>query len=122
MSTIALPQPRAPRAPSPARRSSALAARPELLVLLVVAGALNLWALGINGYANDYYSAAVRSMTTSWHAFLYGAFDAAGAADGRQAAAGAVGAGAVGAGLRVLVVVAARAAGADGDRDRRAGL
>jgi 4-amino-4-deoxy-L-arabinose transferase-like glycosyltransferase len=80
MSTIAVPQPRRRRAPRAIARPalSALAARPELIVLLVVAGALNLWALGVNGYANDYYSAAVRSMTTSWHAFLYGAFDAAG--------------------------------------------
>jgi 4-amino-4-deoxy-L-arabinose transferase-like glycosyltransferase len=79
MSTIAMPE-RRRRAPRASVRPalSALAARPELLVLLVLAGALNLWALGINGYANDYYSAAVRSMTTSWHAFLYGAFDAAG--------------------------------------------
>ena len=77
MSTIALPQARRRRAIArPAL--SALTARPELLVLLVVAAALNLWALDLNGYANDYYSAAVRSMTTSWHAFLYGAFDAAG--------------------------------------------
>ena len=37
---------------------------------------LNLWALDINGWANDYYSAAVRSMTESWTAFLYGSFDA----------------------------------------------
>jgi hypothetical protein len=28
--------------------------------------------------ANEYYSAAVRSMSESWHAFLYGSFDAAG--------------------------------------------
>ena len=39
---------------------------------------LNLWALSRNGMANEYYSAAVRSMSTSWHAFLYGSFDAAG--------------------------------------------
>jgi 4-amino-4-deoxy-L-arabinose transferase-like glycosyltransferase len=80
MPTIAVPRSRRRRAPRTIARPalSALAARPELLVLLVLAGALNLWALGINGYANDYYSAAVRSMTTSWHAFLYGAFDAAG--------------------------------------------
>jgi 4-amino-4-deoxy-L-arabinose transferase-like glycosyltransferase len=80
MSTIAMPEPRRRRAPRAIARPalSALAARPELIVLLVLAGALNLWALGINGYANDYYSAAVRSMTTSWHAFLYGAFDVAG--------------------------------------------
>jgi 4-amino-4-deoxy-L-arabinose transferase-like glycosyltransferase len=80
MSTIAMPEHRRRRAPRAIARPalSALAARPELLVLLVLAGALNLWGLGINGYANDYYSAAVRSMTTSWHGFLYGAFDAAG--------------------------------------------
>ena len=52
--------------------------RPELALLLVLAAALNLWALSRNGYANEYYSAAVRSMTESWHAFLYGSFDVAG--------------------------------------------
>ncbi|MDO9407311.1 glycosyltransferase family 39 protein [Patulibacter sp.] len=52
--------------------------RPELLALLVLAAVLNLWNLGINGQANDYYSAAVKSMASSWHAFLYGSFDAAG--------------------------------------------
>src|SRR3954469_16146077 len=52
--------------------------RPELAGLLVLAAVLNLWALSRNGWANDYYSAAVRSMTTSWHAFFYGSFDASG--------------------------------------------
>ena len=52
--------------------------RPELWLLLVLAAALNLWALSRNGFANEYYSAAVRAMSTSWHAFLYGSFDAAG--------------------------------------------
>lgn len=55
-----------------------LARRPELLGLLVLAGVLNLWALDQNGMANEYYSAAVRSMSESWHAFLYGSFDNAG--------------------------------------------
>ncbi|MFL5841045.1 MAG: ArnT family glycosyltransferase, partial [Thermoleophilaceae bacterium] len=36
------------------------------------------WALGRNGWANEYYSAAVRSMSSSWHNFLYGSFDAGG--------------------------------------------
>lgn len=58
-----------------ARVAGALRERPELLALLVLAGVLNLWALSRNGYANDYYSAAVRSMTESWKAFLYGSFD-----------------------------------------------
>ena len=45
--------------------------RPELSALMALAALLNLWALGRNGWANDYYSAAVRSMSTSWHDFLY---------------------------------------------------
>lgn len=52
--------------------------RPELLVLVVVAALLNLVNLGINGNANEYYSAAVHSMTQSWSNFFFGAFDAAG--------------------------------------------
>jgi 4-amino-4-deoxy-L-arabinose transferase-like glycosyltransferase len=52
--------------------------RPELLVLLALAAALNLWSLDTNGWANDYYSAAVRSMTESWHNLLFGSFDPAG--------------------------------------------
>jgi 4-amino-4-deoxy-L-arabinose transferase-like glycosyltransferase len=52
--------------------------RPELALLLVLAAVLNLWALDRNGFANEYYSAAVRSMTSSWHAFLYESFDPAG--------------------------------------------
>jgi 4-amino-4-deoxy-L-arabinose transferase-like glycosyltransferase len=39
---------------------------------------LNLWALGQNGWANDYYSAAVRSMASSWHNFIYESFDPSG--------------------------------------------
>jgi 4-amino-4-deoxy-L-arabinose transferase-like glycosyltransferase len=52
--------------------------RPELAVLLALAAVLYLWALSKNGWANDYYSAAVRSMAGSWHDFLYGSFDAKG--------------------------------------------
>src|SRR3954453_8396683 len=52
--------------------------RPELAGLLVLAGVLNLWGLTRNGWANEYYSAAVRSMSSSWHAFLYGSFDPSG--------------------------------------------
>jgi 4-amino-4-deoxy-L-arabinose transferase-like glycosyltransferase len=51
---------------------------PELLVLLAVAAVLDLWALDRNGFANTYYSAAVRSMASSWHNFLYNSFDPAG--------------------------------------------
>jgi 4-amino-4-deoxy-L-arabinose transferase-like glycosyltransferase len=52
--------------------------RPELAALLLLAALLNLWALSKNGFANDYYSAAVRSMSGSWHDFLFGSFDAKG--------------------------------------------
>jgi 4-amino-4-deoxy-L-arabinose transferase-like glycosyltransferase len=51
---------------------------PELLGLIALAGTLNLWALSRNGWANDYYSAAVRSMSSSWHNFLFGSLDASG--------------------------------------------
>src|SRR4051794_36827849 len=51
---------------------------PELLGLLAVAAALNLWGLSQNGSANTYYAGAVRSMASSWHAFLYGSLDPAG--------------------------------------------
>ena len=53
-------------------------ARPELIGLIVLALLLNLWGLDRNGFANEYYAAAVRSMGSSWHAFIYGSFDAAG--------------------------------------------
>jgi 4-amino-4-deoxy-L-arabinose transferase-like glycosyltransferase len=54
------------------------APRPELIGLIALAGVLNLWALSRNGWANDYYSAAVRSMSSSWHNFLFGSLDASG--------------------------------------------
>jgi 4-amino-4-deoxy-L-arabinose transferase-like glycosyltransferase len=71
--SITLPRPR-----SRARSLSLSLPAPELTGLLVLAGILYLWALNRNGFANEYYSAAVRSMTTSWHAFFYGSFDASG--------------------------------------------
>ncbi|MDX6675070.1 MAG: hypothetical protein QOH11_2488, partial [Solirubrobacteraceae bacterium] len=52
--------------------------RPELVGLLVLAAVLYLWALDQNGWANEYYSAAVRSMSSSWHNFLYASFDSSG--------------------------------------------
>jgi 4-amino-4-deoxy-L-arabinose transferase-like glycosyltransferase len=67
------------RIAAPRVRVVALATRrPELPALLALAAVLYLWALGRNGMANTYYAAAVRSMSTSWHAFLFGSFDAGG--------------------------------------------
>ncbi|HEY1716385.1 MAG TPA: glycosyltransferase family 39 protein, partial [Solirubrobacteraceae bacterium] len=56
----------------------ALRARPELVAVIGIAGVLNLWGLAINGWANTYYSAAVRSMSTSWHDFLFASLDKTG--------------------------------------------
>jgi len=52
--------------------------RPELWALLGLTAFLNLWDLSRNGWANVYYSAAVRSMSSSWHDFLYASFDRSG--------------------------------------------
>src|SRR5215211_3224419 len=76
MTTAAASAPRSARA-LPGLRSIPLP-RPELGALLVLAAVLDLWALGANGWANEYYSAAVRSMSSSWNAFLFGTFDSAG--------------------------------------------
>jgi 4-amino-4-deoxy-L-arabinose transferase-like glycosyltransferase len=46
--------------------------------ILLLAAGLRLWRLDQNGYDNEYYAAAVRSMAASWHAFLYNSFDPAG--------------------------------------------
>src|SRR4051812_5553597 len=80
MSTVAAPR-LAPSDAGARLRAAARTlsrARPELVALLVLAALLDLWALARNGWANEYYSAAVRSMSSSWHAFLYGSFDQAG--------------------------------------------
>src|SRR5262249_51507495 len=49
-----------------------------LVAVLTTAAAMRLWRLGQNGYGNEYYSAGVRSMSLSWHNFLYNSFDPAG--------------------------------------------
>jgi 4-amino-4-deoxy-L-arabinose transferase-like glycosyltransferase len=73
-------RPRRPAAFDSARRRTRAFAIPfpELGVLVVLSAVLNLWALDRNGWANTYYSAAVRSMSSSWHNFIYGSFDASG--------------------------------------------
>ncbi|HEY7278774.1 MAG TPA: glycosyltransferase family 39 protein [Trebonia sp.] len=52
-------------------------ARPALLGLLAVTALLYLWDLGRNGYANDFYAAAVQAGTRSWKAFFFASFDSA---------------------------------------------
>jgi 4-amino-4-deoxy-L-arabinose transferase-like glycosyltransferase len=51
---------------------------PEPLALALLAGLLNFWDLARNGWANTYYSGAVRSMSASWHNFLFASFDPSG--------------------------------------------
>jgi 4-amino-4-deoxy-L-arabinose transferase-like glycosyltransferase len=63
---------------APARTRRLPLALPELGLLVVLSGLLNLWALDRNGWANDYYAATVRSMSSSWHNLLYGSFDPSG--------------------------------------------
>src|SRR5438874_5117164 len=52
--------------------------RPELAAVMALAATLNVWALAQNGWANQYYSAAVRSMSSSWHNFLFASLDPSG--------------------------------------------
>jgi 4-amino-4-deoxy-L-arabinose transferase-like glycosyltransferase len=61
-----------------AQAVAAVRRAPELGGLIGLAALLNLWALGRNGWANTYYSAAVRSMAASWHNFLFGSLDPSG--------------------------------------------
>ena len=73
---------RQPHLPRPARFSKAglydrvRPAAPLGALLLLTAG-LYLWSLSRNGYANQYYAAAVQAGTHSWKAFLFGSLDAA---------------------------------------------
>ncbi len=60
------------------RLVSRASTRPELAGVLAIAALLNLWGLSINGWANTFYSGAVRSMSTSWHDFLFASLDKTG--------------------------------------------
>ncbi len=51
---------------------------PELAAVMSLAAVLNLWALARNGWANQYYAAAVKSMSVSWHDFLFASLDKGG--------------------------------------------
>ncbi|HEX3387866.1 MAG TPA: glycosyltransferase family 39 protein, partial [Streptosporangiaceae bacterium] len=50
-------------------------ARPALLALLALTALLYTAGLSRNGWANDFYSAAVQAGTRSWKAFFFGSFD-----------------------------------------------
>jgi 4-amino-4-deoxy-L-arabinose transferase-like glycosyltransferase len=71
---------RARGARPPVAGATALTARRHrlaLLALLAVTLLLYLYGLDRNGWANDFYSAAVQAGTKSWKAFFFGSFDAA---------------------------------------------
>ncbi len=78
MSSVTYPTARARARPERRSRVASLFAYPELLALLALTAVLNLWDLSINGWANTYYAAAIRSMSTSWHDFLFASLDKTG--------------------------------------------
>jgi 4-amino-4-deoxy-L-arabinose transferase-like glycosyltransferase len=51
-------------------------ARPALLAMLALTAAVYTVGLSRNGWANDFYAAAVQAGTKSWKAFFFGSFDA----------------------------------------------
>ncbi|MFJ9415129.1 ArnT family glycosyltransferase [Streptomyces sp. NPDC101227] len=69
-------QPADPEAPAD-RPQDPRWARPALLALLLATAVLYLWNLSANGYANQFYSAAVQAGGESWKAFFFGSSDAA---------------------------------------------
>ncbi|MEU4392030.1 glycosyltransferase family 39 protein [Kribbella sp. NPDC023855] len=79
MSTLT--EPTTTAAPSRARPTTRLTAyaisRDQVLYggLLVLTAVAYVWGLSKNGYANEYYAAAVQAGSTSWKAWFFGAFD-----------------------------------------------
>jgi 4-amino-4-deoxy-L-arabinose transferase-like glycosyltransferase len=61
-----------------ARTLAARVPRVELLGVMTLAALLNLWSLSRNGWANEYYAAAVKSMSSSWRDFLFASLDKGG--------------------------------------------
>lgn len=49
-----------------------------LLMIMALAGFLTFYAIGQEGWANQYYSATVKSMMSSWHNFFFASFDPGG--------------------------------------------
>ena len=49
--------------------------RPAFWALLVLTAVVYLWDLGVSGYANSFYAAAVQAGTKSWEAFFFGSLD-----------------------------------------------
>jgi 4-amino-4-deoxy-L-arabinose transferase-like glycosyltransferase len=62
----------------PSMSESAWVRRLALVAIAALAGLSYAWAIGHGGLEEYYYAAAVRSMSMSWHDFIFGAFDPAG--------------------------------------------
>jgi 4-amino-4-deoxy-L-arabinose transferase-like glycosyltransferase len=81
MSTLTEPTtaspPRAERTKPGARVTALSIGRDKVLFggLLALTAIAYLWGLSKNGYANEYYAAAVQAGSTSWKAWFFGAFD-----------------------------------------------
>ncbi|MEV7603418.1 glycosyltransferase family 39 protein [Kitasatospora sp. NPDC089797] len=71
------PRPRGRRAPWTSPEGQPGYARPVLLGIAAVAAVLYAWNIDRSQY-HTFYADAVRSMTESWKAFLFGSFDPAG--------------------------------------------
>jgi 4-amino-4-deoxy-L-arabinose transferase-like glycosyltransferase len=67
-----------PRETPPPRRPSLIHRFGLEALLGVAAFVFFAWGLSKNGLGNDFYAASVRSMTQSWHNFIYGAYDPGG--------------------------------------------
>ncbi len=49
-----------------------------LVLIIAITGFLSFYAIGQEGYSNQYYAAAVKSMLSSWHNFFFASFDPGG--------------------------------------------
>lgn len=49
-----------------------------LVLIMAITGFLCFYAIGQEGYSNEYYASAVKSMLSSWHNFFFASFDPAG--------------------------------------------
>ncbi len=67
-----------PTAAASRRGARVLPQHVALAAVLALSAALNVNHLSRNGYANTFYSAAVRSMLRSWHNFFFVSFDPGG--------------------------------------------
>jgi len=63
---------------STATTTSPIPYRLALLAIAAVAAALNFVGLSAEGYDNEFYAAAVKSMSENWHNFFFNSFDPGG--------------------------------------------